>query len=123
MLLSDLKNHIHDYLKCYANGFTIPGQNKLNIILSNVDYLNIPLKEIFEYNIGLEKSFRFNFDYESVKFRNIGVHNAMITDAYILRGFKVDPECCIILTRFNQPQNIHNRVLTENERIIKDIIE
>ncbi len=123
MLLSDLKIHIQDYFKYNTT-------RDISILFHELVYLNISqlyLNKLSSKDIK-NQSFLFNMVDDDFLF-NMADDNSnpriLFTSQFSniekFRGYRIEPEHCRIIPKHYI--SIYGKVLTENERIIKNIIE
>ena len=120
MLLSDLNIHIREYIKITDRRCDI------EIIFHESDYLNIieqylwkSKQEVLNYYYKSE-SIIYNYIDLDLNYNRIYFVN-QINSFPRLRGIKIERDYCRISSSYRN--SVYSKVLTENERIIKNIIE
>lgn len=123
MLLSDLNNHISDHFKIKYR------YNNIKIFLHDFDFKNIIeqylINSPLDFNDIIEKA----TSCQTLEYFLPGKYNIYqmftiinhVNNNYKHRGIRVELEHCRIITSY--AQYMYGKVLTENERIIKNIIE
>lgn len=132
MLLEDLKIHIME--NCNIVSHNIVSHNfywpeSVKIILNSNDYFNIYaeyFKNVADNEIKKEYIYTFILNFVYGELNNVASVEIIneISDLPKYKGYRVEKEHCIFIkNRFGSSFSKSNKILTKDERIIKDIIE